>query len=65
MRVLPLSARIRRQSIRLSSFPSGPLYQMHHRCPAIAGHPNAMVLDAAIQLTAAAVLLQEGIEGGE
>ena len=33
--------------------------------PAVARQPDSISIDAAIQLAAAAVLLQEGIEGGQ
>ena len=33
--------------------------------PAVTGSPDALPVEAAVQLAAAAVLLQEGIEGGE
>jgi len=33
--------------------------------PAVARHPDALTIHAAVQLAAAAVLLQEGVEGGE
>jgi hypothetical protein len=33
--------------------------------PTVAGHPDAFTVNPAVQLAAAAVLLQEGVEGGE
>jgi hypothetical protein len=32
--------------------------------PAVARHPDALTIHAPVQLTAAAVLLHEGVEGG-
>jgi len=33
--------------------------------PAVTGHPDALSVHAAVQLATAAVLLYEGVEGGE
>jgi hypothetical protein len=41
------------------------LYWVHDVRSAVAGHPDALTVNAAGQLAAAAVLLQEGVEGGE
>lgn len=38
---------------------------MLHRCPPRARHPHTLLFDPAVQLAAAAVLLKEGVEGGE
>jgi len=33
--------------------------------PALAAHPRHLIVDATVQVAATAVLLQEGVEGGE
>ena len=43
----------------------GGLDRLHDVRPAITRHPDAPVLHAAVQLAAAPVLLEEGVERGE
>jgi hypothetical protein len=38
---------------------------MRDPAAAVTGHPDALIIHAAVQLAAAAVLLQEGVKGGE
>jgi hypothetical protein len=38
---------------------------MHDTAPAVARQPDALTINATVQLTAAAVLLEEGVKGGE
>jgi hypothetical protein len=43
----------------------GRLHRMRDAGSAVARHPHALIIYAAGQLAAAAVLLHEGVEGGE